>query len=689
MKMYKTKNVFFLIMICILCLPTFSVWAQDAGKIDLLSHWWKFNPATPAQGTIGKGATSGDFATKDSKQGFTIRMNVNLTKTEGLQNLLEIPGVLSVNLRRVSPDERDRQNYPAYKMTDGSLPVLEARINIIREESGSEMKTMEIGYPLAMLKNSYGKHEVTLNFSGAQWTMYVDGELVDNDFPIGYPRWSTKSSWSINPKYVENAEIFMPAIVPERDLSKKNPERPQVQYWTPVGHNSWVGDVATIFHQGRFHVFYLYDRRHHSSKLGTGGHYFEHLSTSDFKTWTEHEPATPIDEQWETFGTGTPFVVDEKLCIAYGLHTSRIYPEDKTMYPALKVYYENYGKTGFFDYDTFPTVPSGATYSISQDGISNFKKSRKIIHYSENPTIYTDSEGKLTMLASYRSKGMWQSDSLDGGWYCVNKDFPPGGDCTFHFRWGKFDYIIGGFVDLWSKPIKGPNEEYKSMSAKGEDFYNGFNVPAITEINGGRFIMSGWLPVRGWGGPLLIHEMIQFPDGRIGTKWMKELVPDTDTPKMIAKDVDGTTFYETASNSFMLTFDVVPTTAKDGKFAISFLPEEGTNRGCEFQLRLDDLIAQYSNASFTQFANPEKSLTQGGQPQGAYNYAIEKLVDTDKPFSVRMVVKYTDKLGGVLIDSEIAEKRTMITYRPDLVVKKLMFKSDNVNIKNVKIAPLK
>lgn len=35
-----------------------------------------------------------------------------------------------------------------------------------------------------------------------------------------------------------------------------------------------------------------------------------------------------------------------------------------------------------------------------------------------------------------------------------------------------------------------------------------------------------------------------------------------------------------------------------------------------------------------------------------------------------MVVKYTDNLAGVLIDSEIAKKRIMIIYRINLDVKK-------------------
>lgn len=684
--MRKLKIAFIGAIVCLACMPPNKTTAQNAGRIDRISQFWTFTPTTPALGRIERSSQNGEFTPVDPANGFSVKLKVDLKKSEGQQTILEIPDILSVYLRRASPAVRDNQNYAAYKMTDGSLPVLEAKIRLFGPENGADGDNMVIGCPLAMLKNSYGTHEVILNFTGPKWTMYVDGELVDNDFPIGYPKWGSKTEWSIDPKYAASAEIFMPAIDATREAQKKNPSRPYVQYWTTDGYNSWVGDVATLYHNGRFHVFYLYDRRHHASKLGRGGHYFEHLSTADFKTWTEHEPATPIEEQWETFGTGTPFIYDGKLCVSYGLHTSRIYPEEKTMYPTLKEHYERSGKTGFFDFNSFPTVPSGATYSVSRDGVSDFVKSGKIIHYSENPTIYTAPDGKLTMLANYRSKGMWQSDSLDGGWYCVNRDFPPGGDCTFYFRWGNYDYIIGGFVDLWSKPIG--DTDYKNTREQGEDFYNGINVPAITEIDNGRFLMSGWLPVRGWGGPLLIHEMIQYPSGRIGTKWMEELVPDTGKPKAIADRITMPKHYSGTPESFMLTFDVVPTEKSGAKCAVSFFGAEGTDKGCEFQIRPDEQVAQYNDARFDLFANPEKSLRQGGSPQGARNYAIEKLIDTDKPFQVRVLVTYNEKLGGALIDSEIAGQRTMITYRPELKVEKLMFNTDGAELKNVKISPV-
>ena len=61
----------------------------------------------------------------------------------------------------------------------------------------------------------------------------------------------------------------------------------------------------------------------------------------------------------------------------------------------------------------------------------------------------------------------------------------------------------------------------------------------------------------------------------------------------------------------------------------------------------------------------------------------------DQPFTVRVIVKSDDKLGGALIDAEIAGQRTMLTYRADLRVKKLLFRLENAELRNVQIAPLK
>lgn len=665
--------------------------ASGKVKVELLSPYWSF--ATSQNATSALSASTPGLTLPqpgDIEKGFTIRFSVNTDNITADKCILEIPEVLNVSLRRHDPKERKAQNYPAFKMADGSVPVLEASLSLQSRFDNGEVKKLIVGVPLTMLDKPKGEHEVVLNFSGVRWTMYVDGRLVDNDFALGYPLADKVTKWNLNPACVKKADIYFPAIEPVRVQAPYPQIASDIQYWTPADHNAWVGDVVSFFHKGRYHIFYLFDRRGHASKFGMGAHYFEHLSTADFKTWTEHEAATPIEHQWETFGTGTPFVYNGELCISYGLHTTRIYPKEETTLPFLWADFEKNGHTGSFNYNTLQGVPAGSTYSISQDGVTNFKKTHILYHPCENPSIYTDPAGNLKMLANYGAKGTWGSDSVNGGWKCENPDFPLGGDCTFFFRWGKYDYIIGGFTRLWSKPANAPESAYKDVVSEGLDFYNGYSVPAITEIPGGRFLMAAWLKMQNWGGPLVINELVQHPDGRIGTKWMEEIVPATKKPVVAASAVSGTKMVATHSDSFMLTFEVVPGKAsqKNGRVSVVCLPREGETGACEWQLQTSAARSQFADGSMAAFAGNEKTLREGGAPQAAGNYAIENLSGIDKPFTVRMIVKGSDKFGGSVIDAEIAGQSTMLTYRPELYVGNLLLRAEGATLRNVKIAPL-
>ncbi|RZM23861.1 MAG: hypothetical protein EOO88_24795 [Pedobacter sp.] len=657
-------------------------------KIILRSAPWQFSEQ-PALSSLSKEKPKAIFTAPSDSSSFTIKLQVNLNAQAFRTELLHIPGVLNLATFQHDPKDRKPQNYPAYPMPDRTIPVLEASLRLHHPGEPKSPQDMPIGIPLAMLDKPYGQHQITLHFSGVRWTLYVDDELLDNDFPLGYPKWEAINNWEINPDLVASARITFSQDLPKAVKLNKPRSSDEIQYWTPPGHNTWVGDVATFFHQGRYHVFYLYDRRGHASKFGKGGHYFEHLSTTDFKTWTEHDAATPIEQQWETFGTGTPFIFDNKLCLSYGLHTTRIYPKEQTTLPLQWDYYNKHGVTGSFRYDTIPGYPAGSTYSISEDGISNFKKTKILFHPCENPSVYTDPEGRLRMLANYGAKGTWESKSIDGGWRSVNPDFPPGGDCTFFFRWGNYDYVIGGFTGYWSKPASAADDKFVDGVKQGLDFYNGMNVPAVTEIKDGRFLLAGWIPMAGWGGSLTIHEMVQSPDGRIGTKWMDEIIPATQKERTLAKEIKETSSFATESSSFLLTFEVSPGTDLNGKLGALFLGTDGENNACEIQVSPTAKKAQYGKGQINRFSTPEKSLREGGSPSSAGNYAIENLAHTDKPFTVRIIVKYEDKFGGSQIDTEIAGQRTMIAFRRDLKVEKLLLRSEGTGIKNVKIARLK
>ena len=116
---------------------------------------------------------------------------------------------------------------------------------------------------------------------------------------------------------------------------------------------------------------------------------------------------------------------------------------------------------------------------------------------------------------------------------------------------------------------------------------------------------------------------------------------------------------------------------------MSFLPEDGEQAACELQIRLNDRRAQFGPGASDRFAGPEKSLREGGAAN-----AIENLIDVDKPFTVRVIVKGDDKIGGSLIDAEIAGQRTMVSYRPDLTVKQIVCRTEGVELSTVQIAPL-
>lgn len=170
-----------------------------------------------------------------------------------------------------------------------------------------------------------------------------------------------------------------------------------IQFWTPDGHNAWVGDVAVGTYKGRFHVFYLLGRRHHSSKGGSGGHYFAHISSADLVNWDDHGTAIANDAWWMTQGTGTPFVRDGKFHLAYGLHTSRLTSE-----ACSAAYWQDFKTNGTvrtFKFGELPGYPAGATYASSEDGI-HFTPSEMLIHPAENPTVYTRTDGRLGLVGS-------------------------------------------------------------------------------------------------------------------------------------------------------------------------------------------------------------------------------------------------------------------------------------------------
>ena len=534
------------------------------------------------------------FAANLMDGGFTLSLRADLANAESDEPLYEA-GPLRVGIRMAGKTrgleqyDRDGGNYLSFPLQGESCPVVEATLGNLR-----------VGIPLGFLSRPVGTHDVTVNMADTHLSIMVDGHVDDDMFntPAFEADLSVRKTLS---KRIESAELSIPAV--PGALGRMPDSRTVegcIQYWTPPDHNAWVGDVAPFTYNGRLHVFYLYDRRHHRSKMGTGGHYFAHLSSPDLVHWEEHPLAVPVDDWWQTVGTGTPFAKDGKLCLAYGLHTSRITNDKKYLI--------------------------GGTYAVSDDGI-HFKKTGTLITDAQNPSIYNVPGGGFELVTSYGgTKGIFRSDDLLA-WKLFDDRLPFRGDCPSLFEWHGHRYLLQGFASMAYSPDGAPGT-FVNWSGEPDAAYDGLSVPMVATWKGNRRIYIAWLcHTAGWGGWLVFRELVYYPDGRLGMKWVPEIAPP----------VKPETFHMAAGE----------------RFVCRFMPER---EGAAVVISVDP---QKKEAVFSDYVSKPKFEVA----HRAGNFKIGALRCVDGAYDVRLVVWYDRKADATIFDAEIGGERTLIARR--------------------------
>lgn len=176
-------------------------------------------------------------------------------------------------------------------------------------------------------------HDVIVRGTGPKLQLFVDGVLLDEEFPLGTTRPATAprligaaqladgrllagfrgaidhaALWH---RALSDTEMVAlsggPKLVEQRELAVLGPPAQTMQYFRARGHNSKVGDCIPFFHDGTFHLFYLILRRNMHSKWdgGHGGLEIHQASTRDLVHWEHHPVVAPISQQWEAWnGTG-------------------------------------------------------------------------------------------------------------------------------------------------------------------------------------------------------------------------------------------------------------------------------------------------------------------------------------------------------------------------------------------------
>ena len=349
--------------------------------------------------------------------------------------------------------------------------------------------------------------EIILEWLGFSVRLYANGELLDEEWPLGE---LIGSDWEIDCD--SSWEFVEPGSV-KTDQESKFTE--PMQYFNLQGSNTGVGDCMPFARDGRYCLYYLFDRRGHKSKAGLGAHQWAQISSADLKTWTIHPMAVPITEQWEgSICTGSLIQIDGRTYAFYAVRMS-----DKS--------------------------PARMTWAISDDGV-RFEKSGSYFALTEpyepvsarDPMVFLGVDGRYHMLVTTslttikRYNGCLAhlvSDDLHS-WEQLEPMIVPGyadqPECSDYFEWNGWYYLVfSNFATAryrMSKKPFGPwiKPEYDILDSIENQ------VPKTAPYGKRRFI-TGFLAryPRTYAGNAVTHELVQRENGTLGIKFVHEILP--------------------------------------------------------------------------------------------------------------------------------------------------------------------
>ncbi|QHT70636.1 family 43 glycosylhydrolase [Rhodocytophaga rosea] len=454
-----------------------------------------------------------------------------------------------------------------------------------------------------------------------------------------------------------------------------------MQYFVPKGNELFVGDCIPFSHNGTYYLYWLLDSAHHSALNGLGGHQWAVSTTKDLKTWKHYPVVLGIDEEWEkSICTGSVVHHNNKF---YAFYATRLLVDGK--------------------------VNEQLSYAISDDGI-HFTKQKPNPFYTSapgystrdfrDPKVFVDKEGVFHLFVSSRSNQSaihhWDGSLV----HMVSKDLkkwdikPPiltgqrsVPECPDYFKWNNWYYLIYGDAGdtyyVKSKNPYGPWEQPDDQ-ALVEDWSN---VAKTAEFKNNRRIVAAWVPSRKenkdntnemFGGNAVFRELVQLPNGTLGTKFPPEMLPEKSSPVAL-KLMKDSLVQELSENSFSIHapngvgtahFENIPV---NGRITIEIEPT-GTNEEFGLLLRSNENGSTGYNLSFS----------ASHQTVKLHNSEINSVEGLDKPLKVDIIMK-----DGI-IDVDVDNRRCIVNRLPEQKGNVLWFyaKHGNVKFKAIKVSPL-
>lgn len=527
-------------------------------------------------------------------------------------------------------------------------------------------------------------HDVVIRFNGPNLEMFVDGVLVDEDWPYGsLHNFATPfliGAGFDNGKltsgfhgFVDHVALWDRALtddeiavisggsdkIAEREIEILGEEQKSVQYWRPRGYNTYAGDCMLLYHDGRLHLFWLFDRRHHSSKWNLGAHQYAHASTEDLIHWEHHPMAVPIVQQWEcAMGTGDFIHHDDTYYAFYTDCGSRCEFQDK------------------------PHKGSGIFMSTSDDGIHFTKRLIPVVPGGDCSIFRDDKTGLFHLLSPGRMENGqhgvidYVSPDLEN-WTRQSESFHETvGPCPHYFHWNEWYYFtIGG--RFWKS--RNPLGPWTQLRPERIDHHQSLAYPKTAAFKGNRWIAAGWIGDGGWGGDIVFRELVQHDDGSLGSKFPPEMIPESGEPLSLkfqsltaGATGDGRTICANAPNSFESA--MLMEVPQNVRITLQIMPEPGSSY---FGLCMRG-AGSYEAGCELRF-EPSKRRVQFGRPDaGAMGkdseYEIDEVDGLDMPFNLDIITK------GNIFDVCIDNRRTIIERHPGANGNRLFFFAQNGDI---------
>jgi len=582
---------------------------------------------------------------------------------------------------------QDTGNEPVFQMFFGEVgSVRSLAFELWMEKSEAPVR---VSIPAALIRPTEC-HDVVIRYNGAKLQLFVDGALLDEEFPVGAMRRGAATCligeglrglvdhaavWN---RAVTDEEIVAlsggVAAVAQRMKALTNYAAPSLQYWRP-SFNANVGDCLPFFHDGKFHFVYLLDWGHHSRKGGKGAHQWAQAISADLVHW-EHQPLlVPITDQREgSICTGSLFFHDgvyyawyatrfpehpEALSLATsadGIHFTKMEPNP------FAVPQPGYDPRAYRDPHVFRDPETGLFHLI-------------VTAMRSDPAVPPDQRGALAHLVSRDLKSWELTDPLLQGL----KHAP---ECPDYFFWKGWYYLIcsqgGQAIYRMSRRPLGPWEKPK-VDLLANPLARVMKTAAFT---GDRRMGAAFLPTSEgnkdggryrYAGRAYLVELVQNPDGTLGSKFVPEMIPKTGEPVKFV--LNALNKGSVTGNSIRLNGGTamrggVP---DDARITLRVSPQEGASR---FGLRLRAADAEQRGYELT--------FTPAEQKVQLLSQSLMGVEGLDQPLDLDIVLK------GEVIDVCIADRRTFVHRVYDLHGDKIIFSAEGgeVSFESVQIRPL-